>query len=71
VRQERTTGLNSYILRTPLGQFVYSERHLDSGFDREASAVYLWTPEELEVRVAEVAKRIPWAGAVFPWRHRP
>lgn len=63
-RPERYTGLNSYHLIVG-GQFVYGLGPLRSGGDREQAKSWLWTPEQVDSTLAEMARLEPkLAGAL-------
>lgn len=67
---QKLTGLCSYVLRTTAGQYLYSARRGDCGFDYSSAAVWLWTPEQAQSCADKVATAIQWAGALMPVRAR-
>lgn len=53
------TGLNSYLVRLPSGEFIYDASKpgdLRRGYYAEHAQVWLWEPEQAPARVAALAK---------------
>lgn len=65
------TGLNSYYLRAASGELVYDVAKKLTGYSTEMACSWLWTPEEVEIQVAKLAERMPWAGQLTAQRARP
>lgn len=64
------TGLCSYVLTTGNGEYIYNPTIKLTGYGRDLALVYLWTPEEVADRVAELEPELSWAGRIRAVRSR-
>lgn len=67
---DRHTGLNSYALRCPSGEYIYDVATKRRGYDHGSAQVFLWTPEEMSSRLAAMNAAMPWAGSLAAVRAR-
>lgn len=65
------TGLNTYFIRTRDGWYVYDFANARTGGDRDWAAMFLWQPEHVAARVAELSATAPSLGVLRAERARP
>lgn len=64
------TGLNSYLLRTLVGELVYDLASKTTGHSTTNAQCWLWTPESVADEVAKLLASAPWAGRLTAERAR-
>lgn len=67
---ERQTGLNSYLIRTSCGEYLYDIDTKMTGNNPTVAIAFLWTPEEAPAQITKLERRIPWAGNITALRAR-
>lgn len=55
------TGLNSYLLRTLVGELVYDLNSKTTGHSTTNAQCWLWRPEAVADEVARLLVKAPWA----------
>lgn len=55
------SGLNTYLLRTLVGELVYDLASKTTGHSTHLAQCWLWTPESVADEVAKLTAKAPWA----------
>lgn len=68
---ERHSGLCTYALRNPIGEYIYDPTSMRRGYDPGSAHLWLWAPERAADEVAALRTRMSWTMLLTAVRGRP